>query len=153
MFGEDHPGPDWSSGRTSVYSTEALLRLPAPPAARSASPDKSAGARGTGSAVGQCLPLRRFSVAGVAARCRVPPQQIGNPDHEIAPSPRHPTRANLRPAPRSPAGSALRFPLVPARIADWLFPKKQSTARRWRALSIVRLRTSPLLAGGLRQCA
>ncbi|KAM7232364.1 hypothetical protein CapIbe_017125 [Capra ibex] len=100
MFGEDHPGPDWSSGYTSVYSTEALLRLPPPPAARSASPDKSAGARGTGSAVDQCLPFvgSPSLVSPLAAGSRRSRSETRTTRDRLLP--KYPTRANLRPAPR-----------------------------------------------------
>ena len=100
VFGDHHPGPDWSSGCTSVYCTEARLRLPPPPAARSASPDMSAGARGTGSAVGQCLPFvgSPSLVSPLAAgSCRSRPETRTTRDR---PLPKYPTRANLRPAPR-----------------------------------------------------
>lgn len=115
MFGEDHPGPDWSSGCTSVYSTEALLRLPPPPAALSASPDKSAGARGTsrGLVLTPSSVLRRWcrrSLQGPAAADRKPKPR------EIALSPRPlpgPTSGPRRAL--ELAGSALlRFPLVAA---------------------------------------
>lgn len=75
---------------------------------------------------GSELTLRRFPAAAVAARSRVPPPQSGAPDHPKAlptPSfPPAPTRAPRRAF--KLAGSAHpRFPLVPVRTADWLFPK------------------------------
>lgn len=124
---------------------EAGLRLPPPSAAGSAGSDLSAGARGAASVVGQRLPF-------VGSPPLVSPLAAGSSrsrQETLTTGERRPS--STRPAPTSSprgvfklAGSAhRRLPLVTVRMADWLFPKEQCTAPRWRELSTVRLRTSP----------